>query len=557
MRRLRPSCCIYFSGAIAFINLLLRLTVGQKILLIPIIGTLSFAIFVIINSVVSAQNASELETAQNVDFPALQLSTSALTNMEKVRDILASSVTTGDIDAVDAAREKADVVRADLTSISRIAPELSGDINTILNTFNAYSEMALSLTSSILDNTADFATLGGQLETMNSRYDEAINQLNGFKSSRQQTFEKAFEQYNSAQDFLFWLGLLMGVLTTLVLFGTAIPVTKTITGNLTRVVKSLRDIAEEDGDLTIRIQTNAQDEVGDLVKYFNRFMEKLQRVVKDIVDTTLPLSDLAQNLNQLTDTTNQNISQQQGAAVHAKQAVDNMNHSVIAVAESAAEAARAADEASSASNNGQQVVNSTVTNIQALAQNVEETAEVIRKLENDSNQVGVVLDVIKGIAEQTNLLALNAAIEAARAGEQGRGFAVVADEVRTLASRTQQSTEQIQQTIERLQTAAHQAVSVMSSGTSQAEGSVTEANKAGDSLVVIADTISRISAMNGQIASSTDDQQAVARQIVGFVDEIYARTDETSQNSDRLASASTELAGLAKNLENIARQFRV
>ena len=538
-------------------NLLLRLTVGQKILLIPIIGTLSFAIFVIINSVVSAQNASELETAQNVDFPALQLSTSALTNMEKVRDILASSVTTGDIDAVDAAREKADVVRADLTSISRIAPELSGDINTILNTFNAYSEMALSLTSSILDNTADFATLGGQLETMNRRYDEAINQLNGFKSSRQQTFEKAFEQYNSAQDFLFWLGLLMGVLTTLVLFGTAIPVTKTITGNLTRVVKSLRDIAEEDGDLTIRIQTNAQDEVDDLVKYFNRFMEKLQRVVKDIVDTTLPLSDLAQNLNQLTDTTNQNISQQQGAAVHAKQAVDNMNHSVIAVAESAAEAARAADEASSASNNGQQVVNSTVTNIQALAQNVEETAEVIRKLENDSNQVGVVLDVIKGIAEQTNLLALNAAIEAARAGEQGRGFAVVADEVRTLASRTQQSTEQIQQTIERLQTAAHQAVSVMSSGTSQAEGSVTEANKAGDSLVVIADTISRISAMNGQIASSTDDQQAVARQIVGFVDEIYARTDETSQNSDRLASASTELAGLAKNLENIARQFRV
>ncbi|MDG6097370.1 methyl-accepting chemotaxis protein [Alteromonas sp. ZYF713] len=538
-------------------NLLLRLTVGQKILLIPIIGTLSFAIFVIINSVVSAQNASELETAQNVDFPALQLSTSALTNMEKVRDILASSVTTGDIDAVDAARQKADVVRADLTSISRIAPELSGDITTILNTFNAYSEMALSLTSSILDNTADFATLGGQLETMNSRYDEAINQLNGFKSSRQQTFEKAFEQYNSAQDFLFWLGLLMGVLTTLVLFGTAIPVTKTITGNLTRVVKSLRDIAEEDGDLTIRIQTNAQDEVGDLVKYFNRFMEKLQRVVKDIVDTTLPLSDLAQNLNQLTDTTNQNISQQQGAAVHAKQAVDNMNHSVIAVAESAAEAARAADEASSASNNGQQVVNSTVTNIQALAQNVEETAEVIRKLENDSNQVGVVLDVIKGIAEQTNLLALNAAIEAARAGEQGRGFAVVADEVRTLASRTQQSTEQIQQTIERLQSAAHQAVSVMSSGTSQAEGSVTEANKAGESLVVIADTISRISAMNGQIASSTDDQQAVARQIVGFVDEIYARTDETSQNSDRLASASTELAGLAKNLESIARQFRV
>ena len=234
-----------------------------------------------------------------------------------------------------------------------------------------------------------------------------------------------------------------------------------------------------------------------------------------------------------------------------------MNQSVIAVAESAAEAARAADEASSASSNGQSVVNNTVQSIQNLAKNVEETSHVIRQLENDSNQVGVVLDVIKGIAEQTNLLALNAAIEAARAGEQGRGFAVVADEVRTLASRTQQSTEEIQKTIEQLQSAAHKAVEVMSTGTSQAEGSVSEANKAGDSLVVIAQTINRISAMNGQIASSTDDQQAVARQIVSFVDEINARTDETSNNSKQLASASTELAGLAKNLENIARQFRV
>ncbi|WP_370240396.1 methyl-accepting chemotaxis protein [Marisediminitalea sp.] len=538
-------------------NFLLKLSVAQKIFLIPIIGAVSFITFVVINSIVSSQNASQLQVAKNVDYPALQLSTSVLTNMEKVRDTLASSVTTGDVDAIDVAREKVDAVLDDLQAIRRIDPSLSSGVTTLQSTFSAYSEQAIEVTASILNETADFATLGDKLEEMNANYDNAISLVNQFIAARQSAFEQAFSEYNSAQDFLFWLGIIMGVVTTLILFGTAYPITSEIRGNLTRVVKSLRDIAQEDGDLTIRIESKAQDEVGDLVRYFNLFMEKLQKVVKDIVQTTLPLSDLAQNLSQLTETTNRNIADQQGAATQAKNAVDDMNHSVVAVAESAAEAARAADEATNASNQGQSVVNSTVRSIQSLAKNVDDSAQVIRKLENDSNQVGVVLDVIKGIAEQTNLLALNAAIEAARAGEQGRGFAVVADEVRTLASKTQKSTEEIQTTIEQLQSAARSAVQVMSSGTEQAESSVNEANKAGESLNVIADTIGRISAMNGQIASTTDNQQAVAEQIVGFVDEIYARTDETSKNSVRLASASSELANLAKNLEGIARQFKV
>ena len=538
-------------------NFLLKLSVAQKIFLIPIIGAVSFITFVVINSIVSSQNASQLQVAKNVDYPALQLSTSVLTNMEKVRDTLASSVTTGDVDAIDVAREKVDAVLDDLQAIRRIDPSLSSGVTTLQSTFSAYSEQAIEVTASILNETADFATLGDKLEEMNANYDNAISLVNQFIAARQSAFEQAFSEYNSAQDFLFWLGIIMGVVTTLILFGTAYPITSEIRGNLTRVVKSLRDIAQEDGDLTIRIESKAQDEVGDLVRYFNLFMEKLQKVVKDIVQTTLPLSDLAQNLSQLTETTNRNIADQQGAATQAKNAVDDMNHSVVAVAESAAEAARAADEATNASNEGQSVVNSTVRSIQSLAKNVDDSAQVIRKRENDSNQVGVVLDVIKGIAEQTNLLALNAAIEAARAGEQGRGFAVVADEVRTLASKTQKSTEEIQTTIEQLQSAARSAVQVMSSGTEQAESSVNEANKAGESLNVIADTIGRISAMNGQIASTTDNQQAVAEQIVGFVDEIYARTDETSKNSVRLASASSELANLAKNLEGIARQFKV
>ncbi len=538
-------------------NLLLRLSIAQKIFLIPIIGAASFLLFLVINTVLAQANTDRLNNAQSVQFPALQTSEAALVNMSKVRDTLASAVTTGDEDSLNQAQTLAEETRASLNKLKSLDPNMASDANNILRRFNEYFDVAYGVSESMVNNTADFSKLGELSEQMNSSFETTVADLRRFTDAQQQEFEQAFENYADSQAFLFYLGIGMVVLTTIVLFATAWLIVSQIRGSIVQVVNSLRDIAEEDGDLTVRIQTKAKDEIGDLVRYFNSFMEKLQGVVKDIVNTTLPLSQLAQNLNQLTDQTNQTIDVQQSSANSAKSAVDNMNNSVTHVAEAAAEAATAAGDAATAANEGQRVVDTTVNSIQTLAENVRETADVIRKLEDDSNQVGVVLDVIKGIAEQTNLLALNAAIEAARAGEQGRGFAVVADEVRTLASRTQQSTEEIQSTIEQLQSAARSAVGVMNRGTEQAEQSVETAHKAGDSLTVITDTISRISAMNEQIARSTDEQQQVAMTIVGHVDEIHTRTDQTSANSSKLASVSGELADLAQNLESIARQFKV
>ena len=538
-------------------NFLLHLSVAKKIFVIPIIGAASFVLFVCINSYISMQNADQLEKAKNVDFPALQLSSTALVSMEKVRDILAGAVTTGDAEALTIAKASAATTKESLQKIEQIDPALAGEVSAMLNEFDIYFSLAYGITDSMLNGTADFSQLNDKLEQMNAAYDNITSHLNSFKQQRADTFDTAFTDYNEAQRFLMTLGIIMGLVTTVILFATAWPIVSEIRGSLNQVVQSLRNIAEENGDLTVRINSRSQDEVGELVNYFNRFMERLQNLVKDIVDTTLPLSALAQNLNTLTTDTNQTIANQQDSATKAKSAVEEMNQSVYLVATNAAEASTSANDAASAANEGKRVVGNTVSSIESLAQNVAETADVIKKLESDSNQVGVVLDVIKGIAEQTNLLALNAAIEAARAGEQGRGFAVVADEVRTLASRTQQSTEEIQSTIERLQSAAQSAVKVMHSGNERARESVEAANAAGHSLDTITQTIDMISKMNAQIAQSTDSQQETSRNIVGSVDAIFQRTEQTSQNSHKLASASTELASLATKLESIARQFKV
>ncbi|MCG7636748.1 MULTISPECIES: methyl-accepting chemotaxis protein [unclassified Alteromonas] len=538
-------------------NFLKKMPIATKIFLIPGIAALSFIIYLLITVYTALNNGATLEKVQKVQFPALQLSASTLVDMQKVRDTLASAVTTGDQDTLTMAQELAEEAKSGLNQIASISPEFRSEISRISSGFDNYFDVAYDVSQSMVNGTADFSRLGELSAQMNQSYDGAIAAMSQFRDAQQAAFEEAFKNTDSANTSLISTGVILAVVVTILLFGTAVPIVRGIKQSIDDVVRSLKDIAQENGDLTVRIETKSEDEIGELVYWFNQFMDKLQGVVRDVVEASLPLSNLAQNLRGVTEETQRTIDVQQKSATNAKRAVDTMSGSVDGVAHSAAQAASDANEATTAASEGRQIVQQTVTSIQQLAENVRETADVIARLESDSNKVGSVLDVIKGIAEQTNLLALNAAIEAARAGEQGRGFAVVADEVRTLASRTQQSTEEIQSTIEQLQSAAHSAVEVMSRGTEQATSSVETANKAGSSLETITSTIGRINQMNEQIAHNTEDQRTVAVDIVRHVDEIHERTEQTASRSGELGSMCNELADLAQHLESIAKQFRV
>ena len=538
-------------------NFLKKMPIATKIFLIPGIAALSFIVYLLITVFTALNNGATLEKVQKVQYPALQLSASTLVEMQKVRDTLSSAVTTGDQDTLSVAQDLAQEAKSGLNQIANISPDFRSDISRISSGFDDYFKVAFDVSQSMIDGTADFSRLGELSSQMNNSYDGVIASMTRFRDEQEAAFEEAFENTDTANTSLISTGVILAIVVTILLFATAIPIVRGIKQSIDDVVRSLKDIAQENGDLTVRIDTKSEDEIGELVYWFNQFMDKLQGVVRDVVEASLPLSNLAQNLRGVTEETQRTIDVQQQSATNAKRAVDTMSGSVDGVAHSAAQAANDANEATSAAGEGRKIVQQTVTSIQQLAENVRETADVIARLEADSNKVGSVLDVIKGIAEQTNLLALNAAIEAARAGEQGRGFAVVADEVRTLASRTQQSTEEIQSTIEQLQNAAHSAVEVMSRGTEQATSSVETANKAGSSLETITSTIGRINQMNEQIAHNTEDQRTVAVDIVRHVDEIHQRTEQTASRSGELGSMCNELADLAQHLESIAKQFRV
>ncbi|MFZ5593946.1 MAG: methyl-accepting chemotaxis protein [Pseudomonadota bacterium] len=311
-----------------------------------------------------------------------------------------------------------------------------------------------------------------------------------------------------------------------------------------------------EGDLNARINSYGTDELGRVAKSFNHMADKFKNAIGEVSGSTSQLAAAAEELATVTEQTNQGINQQQLETGQVATAMNEMTTTVHDVARNAEQAANAAHQADEAARSGRQIVMQSIDAIDALAREVEHTAQVIQKLETESGSIGTVVDVIKSIAEQTNLLALNAAIEAARAGEQGRGFAVVADEVRTLASRTQQSTQEIQQMIQRLQHGASEAVQVMIQGRSQAQASVQQAAKAGESLEAITRAVSNITDMNTQIASAAEEQSAVAEEINRNILTISQIGDQSAAGAQQIATASEELARLAAQLQSLVGRFK-
>jgi methyl-accepting chemotaxis protein len=332
---------------------------------------------------------------------------------------------------------------------------------------------------------------------------------------------------------------------------------KLILAPVAEVTRSLSSIADGGGDLTRRLSTESRDEVAALAHNFNRVMEHIAHIIRNVVEVNEQVRSNVSTMSRATESTVSSTSQQLREIELVATAVEELSASANEIARHAGDTAERTNATSVLAEQGNEIVNSSLENVNRLTNQIESTAQKIQVLKNNSVNIGSVMEVIRTIAEQTNLLALNAAIEAARAGEQGRGFAVVADEVRSLAQKTRSSTEEIESIIVQLQRAADEAHQAMNTSTAAARETIETASKVGGALDKIRSNISIINDMNHQIATASHQQSSVANEVSKNVTAIHALSEKVSENAQVVNLSGSQLSQGSGQLQRELNSFRI
>ncbi|QIH05816.1 methyl-accepting chemotaxis protein [Pseudomonas sp. BIOMIG1BAC] len=401
---------------------------------------------------------------------------------------------------------------------------------------NQVDELRTLLNTDLLNNSEAVNTVLNRLLEINTQQTLDTNR-------------QAAEQYSAAVKLVVVLLILATALTLLF----AWLLTRSITLPIAKALDAAEEIAE--GNLTRPIHVDGSDEAGRLLRAMAKMQENLRDTLQHISGSATQLASAAEELNSVTEESARGLTQQNNEIEQAATAVNEMTSAVEEVARNAVSTSEASREATTSAGDGRDLVQETVSAIERMSADVQSTAGLIGDLANESRDIGKVLDVIRGLADQTNLLALNAAIEAARAGEAGRGFAVVADEVRALAHRTQQSTSEIERMIGSIQNGTEQAVDSMRNSTERAESTLNIARGAGLSLDTINSAIIQINERNLVIASAAEEQAQVAREVDRNLVNIRDLSVQSATGANQTSAASNELSRLAVDLNSMVARF--
>ncbi|MCT6698464.1 methyl-accepting chemotaxis protein [Rheinheimera sp. 4Y26] len=489
--------------------------------------------------------ASEMETSLNslVSTVVDLIRTNTPTTSETLSNEIKNRI--GDISA------KMTVIQEEAGESVEMVADLSEKITAINDLLNA-ADGILALKQQRLAATASAQKMLTTAEQQTADAVSALNQLLSKARSAAGEIQQAAESGVSNAVVLIFIVVLVSIVLAV---GIALVTVRSITTPLAKVNEILGVVAS--GDLTKKLDDSASDEFGELARNCNQVISNLRQLIQGIISRSTQLAAASEQTSAITVQSTQAIREQKSQVTQAATATTEMSSTSQGVMQSSSDALAEIKHADSEAERVKGISNTNKQTILQLSQEVEQASKVINKLHQDSASIGSILDVIRGIAEQTNLLALNAAIEAARAGEQGRGFAVVADEVRSLASKTQSSTQEIQAMIQVLQSGAHAAVEAMNKGRRQAENCVAQTEVAAEALDSITHAVHMAHDMSEQISHAAREQNQVSHEISKLLESIVNIAEETASGAEQTSDSSHEVARLAEELRQSVDQFKV
>jgi methyl-accepting chemotaxis protein len=381
--------------------------------------------------------------------------------------------------------------------------------------------------------------------------------MNKFRDSIDKEAKQADKDFDEVRSSTLTVSIIVGLIGLAILLTISFTTMQAVTKPLRLQTEMLKDMAQGEGDLTRRLDDSRRDEFGELGKWFNQFVEKLRNTIAQVSDNSMQVASAANQLHSTADqiaTGAEEVASQTGTVATAS---EEMAATSGDIAQNCQRAAENAQQASHSAQNGGAVVRETINGMNKIANQVKAAAKTVEELGARSDQIGAIVGTIEDIADQTNLLALNAAIEAARAGEQGRGFAVVADEVRALAERTTKATREIGEMIKAIQNETKGAVVAMEEGVKEVEKGTESSIKSGQALEEILEQINEVAMQINQIATAVEEQTATTGEITSNIQQVTQVVHETSRGAQETAAASGQLSSLAESLQSIVRQFKL
>lgn len=534
-----------------------KISLKYKILSIALIGAIGFVSYLAFNFKTASNNDARLSKIQNVNFPILDKTGKIWLELFAARTALQTAISEGESDLIGEAESHQSNILKYLSEIEQSENTYESPVAKLRTGLNRYISSAKELTTGMIDGSLELSKMGQMAQTMNSQYQSFSAELSQFRETALLDFSDRLDQAKQESQRALNTGVILGTSIIIILCIVAWWVSSIVVSNINRIVKELEGMATGKGDLTVRLETTAQDEIGTLVDKFNAFVLHLQLLIKVLANLSLGVTQGTTDVKDIAQHTKTGIVNQQHEIHQVATAVTEMAQTSMEVSKNAGEASKATEQADAESQTGQKVVEDNITAITALAEEIESARNVIQTLSDQVQKIASASQDIRSIADQTNLLALNAAIEAARAGEQGRGFAVVADEVRTLAGRTGQSTNEIEEIIKSLLSGAQQAVAVMDQSKERAYQSVAQSQTTGESLQNILKSIHTINEMNLLVASSAEEQSSVAEEVSENIIRINTFSDQTVDDAQSTASATATLSEQAEQLKAIVNEFKV